>query len=211
MMDHNTSASAAELLRGVEGAEEIVDALQKRIAQRQIIKHLMALRASKGLSQKDIATVFGCTQSKISKLESGIDDDLKLGDLESYLAALGLEPSLVLKKKGHTIVDEIKYHWSCLGHALNKLLGLAHRDPDIAVNVGKFSNEVAFNYLARIFDFINGLPEIAKTEAPSFRIVMHDVSGDCPEIEESPDSPALGYPGCRAISLPNRGLSPYLA
>jgi hypothetical protein len=33
----------------------------------------------------------GCTQSRISKIETGKDDELRLGELNQYLSALGYE------------------------------------------------------------------------------------------------------------------------
>jgi transcriptional regulator with XRE-family HTH domain len=66
-------------------------AYERRLSERRIIKDLMIRRATSGLSQKDIARSFGCTQSRISKLENMTDSELKLGDLAKYSRALGLQ------------------------------------------------------------------------------------------------------------------------
>ena len=64
-----------------------------------MIKDLMIKRATSGLSQKDIARSFGCTQSRISKLENMTDSELTLADLAKYASALGLELRITLAPK----------------------------------------------------------------------------------------------------------------
>jgi transcriptional regulator with XRE-family HTH domain len=72
------------------------DALEERLRCRGILKDLMVLRASRGLSQGDVAAKMGCTQSRISKLESSTDADLSLGDLAGYASAVGFRAKVVL-------------------------------------------------------------------------------------------------------------------
>ena len=89
--------TVVEMARHVARDKAFSDKLQKRIAERKVVKQLVALRSAKGLSQADIAKAMGCTQSRISKLESGVDNDLRLGDLENYLEfALGLASRLLV-------------------------------------------------------------------------------------------------------------------
>jgi transcriptional regulator with XRE-family HTH domain len=144
----------------------------------------MAIRAAKGLSQKDIAVVMGHGQSKISKLESGIDDDLRLGELAAYLEALGYSARIVVTKPANSIADEIKYHWYCLGKLLDRLLDLAHKDADIAVGIGKFANDVGYNFMSRIFGFMKRLPSIAREKTPAVTMQVERI-GDA--YEEDPD------------------------
>ena len=157
-----------------EDEKEFVQAFEERVAKREIIRTLMAIRASKGLSQNDIAAAIGRSQSMVSKLESGLDDDLRLGEFAAYLEALGYTARIVVTKPTNSIADEIKYHWHCLGKLLDRLLDFAHRDADIAVGIGKFANEVGFNYMSRIFGFMKRLPLIAQGEDPG----NHDASRD---------------------------------
>jgi len=181
MAEDKAYASVVDLLRDSEETRSVADDVEKRIAERRLIKRLMALRAHRGMSQGDIAKAMDCTQSRISKLESSIDDDLRLGDLDGYLDALGLDITVVVSKKhGIRAADAIKYHWQCLGKELDRLLDLAHDDGDseIAHAIGKFSNEVACNYLARIVDFLNRLPSAAREEVPFLGIAVEDISDD---------------------------------
>ena len=99
--------SVAEMARQVAKDKAFSDRLEKRLADRKIVKQLVALRSAKCMSQADIAKAIGCTQSKISKLESGLDIDLRLGDLEGYLDALGLASRLLVARKGNTNRESI--------------------------------------------------------------------------------------------------------
>ena len=84
-------ASVAELVRDVAPDIETRDASEKRIAGRKLVKHLMAMRAVRELSQKDIANQLDCTQSRISKLEQSLDDEVRLGDFRAYAKAVECE------------------------------------------------------------------------------------------------------------------------
>jgi predicted XRE-type DNA-binding protein len=83
--------SIPELVRDISGSSSFSDGFESRLANRKIVKDLMILRATQGLSQKDVALKLGCTQSRISKLESMSDADLRIGDLSKYAEVLGLE------------------------------------------------------------------------------------------------------------------------
>ena len=60
---------------------------EARLHERQLVKLLDILRAFAGMSQKELAAKLGCTQSKISKLESGVDADLRFGDIATLLGS----------------------------------------------------------------------------------------------------------------------------
>jgi transcriptional regulator with XRE-family HTH domain len=111
--------SVAEMVHDLAEDKTFADDFENRLARRQVVKRLFALRCSRGMSQKDVADKFGCTQSRISKLESDDDSDLRLGDLRDYAAALGLEMRIVLSPEGQTAVEEIKYH----AQRIEQLLG----------------------------------------------------------------------------------------
>lgn len=89
-------SSVAQLVEEVCDDKEFVDTLKDRLSRRRIVKTLAALRAARGLSQGDIAKKLCCTQSRISKLENGYDDELRVGELKDYAEGLGLELQLAL-------------------------------------------------------------------------------------------------------------------
>ncbi len=75
----------------------------EHVAGRAIGKSLFALRARNGLSQKDLAEKMGCSQSRVSKLETSPDAGIRLGDLDRYLGALGMEIRLAVTNRGQRL------------------------------------------------------------------------------------------------------------
>jgi transcriptional regulator with XRE-family HTH domain len=68
-------------------APEFVSELEERLKARQLVKMLVVLRARADLSQMELAKRIGCGQSRISKLENGVDSDVSFGDVWEYLQA----------------------------------------------------------------------------------------------------------------------------
>ena len=140
--------SVGQMVRETTDAS-FANAFEERLHDRRIVKDLMVLRASRGLSQAEVAEKMGCTQSRISKLESAKDSDLALGDLANYAAALGFRLGVVLEPKGSTPVGRVKKLAFQIKDELERLAGLAREDEKIAQGVAAFLNEAFFN-LVRI-------------------------------------------------------------
>jgi transcriptional regulator with XRE-family HTH domain len=96
--ERKTYTNVVDMVREDLG-DEFADALAKRIAERDLVKELFVLRNVKGLTQKALADRMGCTQSRVSKLESARDVELSLGDVKEYLDALGYEVRLTIAPK----------------------------------------------------------------------------------------------------------------
>lgn len=163
----------AQMVREVVEEKDFADDFEKHLAQRQIVKFLMTLRAVAGMSQADIAEKLKCSQSRISKLESSIDSDLRISDLASYAAALGFKTEIMLIPPGWTAVKEVKYHALCIKRIFDHLAGLAEKDHSIAKGVANFFNEARFG-LGRI------LQDSAKTVIAALLAFGKDVP-PCPE------------------------------
>ena len=104
-----TFNSVSAMLNECAGDDAALSAeFEQYMAERKLVKDLAILRSSHGLSQEELATKLQRSQSWVSKLEHGTDDDLRLGDLKAYMSALGLEFRPGAVKKGATLVDEIK-------------------------------------------------------------------------------------------------------
>lgn len=176
-----------------EDEREFVEAFDGLSKKREVIRTLLAIRASSHLSQKDIAKAMGHSQSKVSKLESGIDDDLRLGELAAYLEALGYNARIVVTKSTGTTADEIKYHWHCLGKLLDRLLDFAHKDVEVTVGIGKFANEVWYNFMSRIVGFMKRLPAVAEEKPPALRMQVEEIADV--DDEDCPDEPSQSPQG----------------
>jgi transcriptional regulator with XRE-family HTH domain len=194
MFKTKTYRSVMDMVRDTADDPAFADDLQKNIAERQLVKHLFALRCARGLSQKDIAEAMGCTQGRISKLEASRDDDLSLGDIRAYAKALGLNTILGLEG-GSSAVARVKFRYACVKKAVDSLTKLAMRDDGIAVGVARFFHEAAFNFLTLLEKATESLP----SEVQPLGVIVELIGPDdqClvkpARAEESgPESPRRG-------------------
>lgn len=186
--------SVAEMVRDVVEDKTFADDFDARLAERQVIKYLLALRSVRGISQQKVAQMLACTQSRVSKLENGVDADLRLGDLVRYAGALGFKTEILLAPNGWTMADEVKYHASCIKKHLDNLAAFATTDHTIAKGVAGFLNEAHFN-LVRI------VQDAARTVVASLKIFRGNTQPPCrtkasvhigmKEVEEEQPSTAL--------------------
>jgi predicted XRE-type DNA-binding protein len=82
-------SNVTEMVGNVSAELGFAESFAAHIAQRQVIKFLICLRAAANKSQKEIAEAMRCSQSRISKMENGQDGDLRLEDFHAYVTALG--------------------------------------------------------------------------------------------------------------------------
>ena len=143
--------SVSEMVHAVGADRTFADALDKQIAQRQVIKLLISLRALADKSQSDIAKAMDCTQSRISKLESARDGDLRLEDFHAYLTALGYDMKIVIGKHDQTAFDEVKYHAFSIKRLLDHFAELAGDDETMGRGVLKAIGETWYN-LAKMLE-----------------------------------------------------------
>ena len=132
------------------------------------------MRAAKGLSQKDIADKMDCSQSRISKLESSNDDDIKIGDLHAYLNAIGLDIHGIIAPLNWTAVSQIKFYAMQIKSCLKKLCDLARDDEQIRDGVQRFHIETLVNMTKVIVDSSQGIPASLSLEMPSVMDVDED-------------------------------------
>lgn len=177
--------NVAEMVR--DTAEKgFADALEKRLAGRQLVKRLLLMRASQDISQEQIAEKLNCSQSRISKLEMSNDAEIRLGDLMKYTNAIGMQAQILLSKKGTTLVDEVKYHFFQTKKLLERMVALTGGDPSIEKGLAKFFSEATFNYMKMIFEHASKLPETAHEEMPFLKMISEqDDPSDCSEVASS--------------------------
>jgi transcriptional regulator with XRE-family HTH domain len=158
-MTNKRFTDVRQMVREMSEDQGFADDFSKRLAQRQIVKQMQALRAAAGMSQQDIAEKLQCTQGRVSKLERGTDADLRFSDFFAYADALGLDARLVISKKGRTAVDGVKYHAFAIKRLLDELAHLAMRDEVIANGVSRFYEEAAINLINMLNDSAEKLPQ----------------------------------------------------
>ena len=135
----------------------------ERIASRQIIKRLLALRATRGMSQKEVANRMNCSQSRISKLENGVDDDIRFGDMRDYLNAIDHDMSLFICPKQWESFQQIKFSAFRIRECLGQLVEMAGDDPAIVQGVSKAHVETIVNLIKLVVDSAKDLPSFAQS------------------------------------------------
>ena len=73
-----------------------------------------------------------CSQSRVSKLESSVDRDLRFGDIVDYAKANGLSVTILLTETPSSLVAQIKYYALHIKRLLDRLAGLVKGDADMA-------------------------------------------------------------------------------
>jgi transcriptional regulator with XRE-family HTH domain len=124
-------ASVSDLVRAVAPDADFLTAVEERLADRRLIKQLLSMRAVKGLSQQDIAEKLNCTQSRISKMESSVDDDLRLGDLRAYAKAVDCSFVAAVLSDEVNPVDQVKDHVFAIKRHLDDLALLTQSDEEL--------------------------------------------------------------------------------
>jgi transcriptional regulator with XRE-family HTH domain len=174
--------SVAELVRDMAPDAETRDAAEKRIAGRKLVKHLMARRAVKGLSQQEVAQKLDCTQSRISKLETSRDDDIRIGDISNYAKAVDCEFVYGLTPHDLKPTDRVKGLVFAIKRHMDDLALLAKTDTEIASGVGRFFFELFVNFANLIGESARSLP-LRPDQSPYFDVKIGPVEFETLDIE----------------------------
>jgi transcriptional regulator with XRE-family HTH domain len=173
-IQHN---SVSDMVRDLSEDRTFAEEFAKRLSGRQLIKVLTVLRTRAGLSQQELAEKLECTQSKVSKLESSDDADIRFGDLMDYTGAVGYEMRVFLVPKRQKIVDEIKMHAFLIKRLLDRMVQLVGNDGAMTEAVAGFLEEAAFNLTRIVRKAAAALP--ALPEEPPLPLQV-----EAPEVEE---------------------------
>ena len=154
-------SSVEAMVRATSDDKSFADDFEQEMARRRIINLLISLRGARGLTQKDIAARINWTQSRVSKIENSIDEEIGFGDLRKYASALGLTIQVVFLSRNAQTVDRVKFHAMQIKNLVDTLAGLAQSDPAIARGVSDFFGEAAHNLLKILQEAAEKLPEEA--------------------------------------------------
>jgi len=114
-----------ELAENVGASEAFTSDLAEHLAKRVLVDKLASLRAVKGLTQKEIATKLGYSQSQVSKMEASEDYDLNLGSIVRFAEATGHCIQITLFDNEATPADRVKHHTFCITRLTDQLAHLA--------------------------------------------------------------------------------------
>jgi transcriptional regulator with XRE-family HTH domain len=111
-----------------------------------VAERLAVLRQSAGITQEEMAKHLGVTQSAISKLEAGRDEDLTIGQITEYSRITKERIGLCFGKPMNH-VEAVKAHAVGIRRRLSALAEIAHRDEELESAIQGFFGEAFFNIL----------------------------------------------------------------
>ncbi len=191
MADKQQYSSVSEVLRDIAPDDAFQAEFDQHVAERRLIKELLALRAARGLSQRNVADHIGCTQSRISKLEYAKDADVRFGDLRAYADAVGCDLAAQPIPRELQPVDKVKCHVHAIKEHMNDLARLARSDEKIAKGVAGFFGECFLNFSLMLGDSARRLP-LCSDASPYFRIEISSIESEqeeqAPECHSDPES-----------------------
>lgn len=174
--------SVAEMLKSVARDSELVEEFETYRRERQLVSFLASSRNAKGMSQEDVATKMGCSQSAVSKLESGVDAELKLDEVDRYMDALGLKATVVATPKNVTSHDNVKALSKALEASLRELKDSAATADPLEHAAVAAQYETLNKLVQLIGESINSLPagKVAPTPRLSLPFGVSGTAGGVP-------------------------------
>ena len=80
-------SSVSDLIQKEKLGSDIREEVSALNAHTVVVRQLVSLRVSAGMTQAELAKKIGCTQSRISKIEASKDEDITLGVIRDYVQA----------------------------------------------------------------------------------------------------------------------------
>lgn len=147
-----------ELIQSLSEDESFKKDAIKQISENGVGKFLSFLRCNHRLTQKELADKIGCSQGRISKIESSKDDALSMKDFIDYGNALGLEVEIGFRSKNMKWVDMVKYHAFQMQKYLNRIVRVAKEDKALEEGALNFCFETLKNVPVLILNCMSKLP-----------------------------------------------------
>lgn len=144
--------NVSELIKNLSEGEAFKKEAIQQISENSLGKFLAFLRCDNKLTQKDLAAKIGCTQGRISKIESATDENLSIKDFLEYGNALGLELEIGYRSKKMRWIDMVKYHAFQMQKYLNLMVDVAKEDEAMETGVLNFHVETLRNVPRMILD-----------------------------------------------------------
>lgn len=179
--------SAASLAASLADDPEVEDLVKKEISSSSMVRFLTQCRIAKGLTQEQIAVEMSCNASKISRLESNTDENLKWSDITGYSGAMNMNLSVAFEEPNIPAAVRIKDCVLKIHQSLKDLTELAKQvgaDDDIAQKINQFSGDVLIDFLAMHQNHSQELQSVLKYPSPKSSPREDQLPKHTPEDEE---------------------------
>lgn len=163
-------ASVKEMLEKDGTSEEVRKEAQSLSQGTHMTKTLARMRIEAGFTQEQLAAKIGVTQSCISKLESGNDEDITLKTLVDYSTVTDNSMGICIGKQ-MTPFEAVRYHALEMRSKLRELAHLANKEEDLETVIQGFFGEAFFNIMHFFTECQNALPnakKISDTHVPAY-------------------------------------------
>ena len=149
--------SVDALLSGEEMSQEVRTKVSELRNETRVVLQLAKLRQMAGITQEDMAKHLGVTQSAVSKLETGRDEEVTLREIREYARVTDQRISVMFGKP-LTHVEAVKICANGLKERLEALAKLANQNEDFQNEIKGFFGEAFFNLFNIMANCSNMLP-----------------------------------------------------
>lgn len=151
-------ANVSDLLLKEKVSAEVRAKASSLNAHTVVVRQLVSLRASAGMTQTDLAKKIGCTQSRISKIEASKDEDITLGVIRDYVQATETRIGIFCGKPiSH--VEAVKNHAFSIRRHLEALANIAPKHDELEPRIQGFFGEAFFNILNILSECQDRIPK----------------------------------------------------
>jgi transcriptional regulator with XRE-family HTH domain len=172
--------SVAEAAAQLAEDQSMAAKVQQEIAHNALVTALLTMRIGKGLTQEQVAQSMGCDPSKVSRLESGNDRQLKWLDIIAYARALRVDMSVIFDDSGLPAAERIKQCVFRIDDDLKKLAALAQKiggEDEITREIDRFYKQVLFNFLVRFKQNSEKLSDVIRISGQPQQARLPEQSG----------------------------------
>ena len=139
--------NVAQLIEEMNIPKSAKTDIQHHIQHRKIALKLTQMRIERKISQQEMARRCRWSQSRISKMESKPDKDIKLGDLLTYSQALKTSLELHINTEEKNLSEKMIMHIKCLETLLKQLKETCQGDQEMEQAANHFHEECLRNIL----------------------------------------------------------------
>lgn len=182
--------SVADLMRGEGVSQEVQDKVTELENETRVVLQLAKLRQAAGITQEGMAKFLGVTQSAISKLESGTDAEVTLGEIKGYARATEQRIGVMFGKP-LTHVEAVKMNALAIQHHLGRLAQIANRHDELETEIQAFFGQAFFNILTILTECGDKLPGNGKDFEVRIEIVRQEPTRGRATKSKGPASPLV--------------------
>jgi transcriptional regulator with XRE-family HTH domain len=144
--------STAEAAAHLADDPQMARAVNDEISGSSLVSALLSMRIAKAMTQEQIAQSMKCDASKISRMESGNDRQLKWSGVVGYVKALNVQMSVLFDDESLPAAARIEQCVFRIDDDLKKLAQMARQfvgDDKTAGKINQFYKDVLFSFLKR--------------------------------------------------------------